>query len=70
MLDQNKVLAMIKTAAAGENPRKSLVLQRWMTVPETPKHRSILAAIERRFASQPEPSDEELVQAVEAYVKV
>lgn len=69
MLDQNKVLAMIKTVTAGQNPRNNATLERWMTVPETPKHRSILAAIERRFASKPEPSNEELVQAVEAYTK-
>jgi len=38
-----------------------------MTVPDTPLQRSILNRIERRFASQPNPTDDEIILAIESY---
>lgn len=67
MLDKNKILAMIKAMARGENPKQSSVLERWMTVPDTPLQRSILTRIEQRFASQPNPTDDEIIKAIESY---
>jgi hypothetical protein len=69
MLDKSKILAMIKAMGRGENPKHTAVLTRWMTVPETPYQRSILSRIERRFASQPTPTDDEIIKAIEAYVR-
>lgn len=69
MLDQSKVLAMTQAIANDENPKKTSVLQRWMTVPDTPKQRSIFTRVEHRFASTPNPTDDEIIQAIHAYAK-
>lgn len=69
MLDKRKILGMIKALGHGENPKKTSVVERWMTVPDTPMQQSILNRIERRFAGQPNPSDDEIVKAIESYVK-
>jgi hypothetical protein len=70
MIDKSKGLAMVKAVMYGENPKKPAVLERWMTVPATPKQQSILSRVEKRFAGQSNPSDEEIVQAIKAYAKV
>jgi hypothetical protein len=67
MLDKSKILAMIKAMGRGENPKQGSVLERWMTVPDTPLQRSILNRIERRFAGQPNPTDDEIIMAIESY---
>ena len=36
-----------------------------MTVPDTPKERSILTRIERRMMGHPEPSEDEIVKEIE-----
>jgi hypothetical protein len=70
MLNAKKILAMIKAIEHGENPRKSWVLDRWMTVPDTAKERSILGCVERRLALKSNPTDEDIMKAIDAYVSV
>jgi hypothetical protein len=67
MLDKSRVLAMIKAMGRGENPKQNSVLERWMTMPDTPLQRSILNRIERRFTSQRNPTDDEIIKASGSY---
>ena len=67
MLEQTKVLAMIKAIGRGENPRHPAVLSRWMTVPDTPSQKQMVTRLEHRFASQPNPTDDDIIKAIESY---
>jgi len=40
-----------------------------MTASDTLKQQSILGHIERHFAGKPNPTDDEMVQAIEAYAR-
>ena len=69
MLNSKKTLGMIKAIQHGEDPKKPWILNHWMSGPVTSKDRSILSCIDRHLSSLSDPTDDEIIKAIQLYAR-
>jgi len=70
MLNSRRTLGMIKAIQHGEDPKKTWVMNHWMSAPVTAKDRSILSCIDRHLSRSPDPTDDEIIKAIQLYARI